>query len=103
MLDRVNIGVGVSISPAIETNSIFAMKQFAMQGHGVAVLPAISAETEIREGKLVYRPLVDTTIPQLRFSLLVRLDRKLTPAAELVIERLKARMKSLTILSDEVV
>lgn len=93
LLDRINTGIGMTVSPAIETNSIQAARRLAACGQGVAFMPAMSAASEIRSGQLVHRPLSDTGIPTLKLAILSQKNRELPSVARMVLESLEGRLR----------
>jgi DNA-binding transcriptional LysR family regulator len=51
--------LGESLIPALETNSIEALRGFARSGAGVTFLPGNSFQRELRQGEVVSIPLAD--------------------------------------------
>jgi DNA-binding transcriptional LysR family regulator len=89
MIDRINTGIGATITPATETNSIYLAKRLAVDGHGIALLPALSAAVEIKAKSLVHIPLSDPGLGDLRFTVFTQRGRPLTAIAEMVLERMR--------------
>jgi len=87
MIDRINVGIGATISPIIETNSIFLAKKLACEGHGIAILPTISAAVEIKTGQLIHRPLSDAGMRRVNLALLFQKGRVLPSVVEMVMKR----------------
>ncbi len=56
--------LGESLVPALETNSIEALRGFARSGAGVTFLPGNSFQREIRQGEVVSIPLADRALNQ---------------------------------------
>jgi DNA-binding transcriptional LysR family regulator len=56
--------LGESLVPALETNSIEALRGFARSGAGVTFLPGNSFQREIRQGEAVSIPLADRLLNQ---------------------------------------
>lgn len=56
--------LGESLIPALETNSIEALRGFARSGAGVTFLPGNSFQRELRQGEVVSIPLADRVLNQ---------------------------------------
>jgi DNA-binding transcriptional LysR family regulator len=56
--------LGESLVPALETNSIEALRGFARSGAGVTFLPGNSFQRELRQGEVVSIPLADRALNQ---------------------------------------
>lgn len=84
-------GSGIShIVPFVETNSIAAMRQLALDGTGVAVMTRNTVLQDLRDGLLVHIPLSDRGSKIMTFRLIVRAERNLQIAAALLLEQLEA-------------
>jgi DNA-binding transcriptional LysR family regulator len=94
LLDRINTGIGMTISPAIETNSIQTAKRLAVSGQGIAFMPALSAASEIRAGQLIHRPLSDPGVRRLRLAILSQNGRELPSVANMLLARLEQRLRA---------
>ena len=92
LLDRINMGIGMTISPAIETNSIHTAKRLAARGQGIAFMPALSAACEIRNGELVHRPLSDHAGHRLKLAILSQNKRELPSVAKMFLARLEKHL-----------
>lgn len=80
LFDRLLAEAGVRPEVAIEFTSIEAIKQSALAGMGIAVLPEIAVETEVAQGRLALLPLspaitIDTQV-------LWHKDKWLSPALD---------------------
>lgn len=53
MFERTLVAAGVRPTGVLEFNSVEAIKQCLMAGLGIAVLPAVVAQTEVTQGRLV--------------------------------------------------
>jgi DNA-binding transcriptional LysR family regulator len=95
ILDEINVGVGRSISPAVETNSMSMMRTLALRGAAVAVVTEAVVQKELQEGSLVLRPLSDPGTQMMTLSLFVAADRDLPPAVSLVLKKLVADFPAL--------
>ena len=90
MLDGLHNGISGRITPLLETNSIFAMRQLVRDGCGVAIMTRMSVLDEIKRGELVHVPLSDPHARSMQLALLVRAGRELPAAASLLLDRLRA-------------
>ncbi|OWT54518.1 LysR family transcriptional regulator [Candidimonas nitroreducens] len=90
MLDGLHNGMSGRITPLLETNSIFAMRQLVRDGSGVAIMTRMSILDEIKRGELVHVPLSDPHARSMQLSLLVRTGRDLPAAAAALLDRLQA-------------
>lgn len=73
--------IGVSLTPALETNSIEALRGFARSGAGVAVLPSTSARLELKNGGVVAIRFTDQLLSSATMDLSILAGRKLPMAA----------------------
>lgn len=69
--------LGESLVPALETNSIEALRGFARSGAGVTFLPGMSFQRELRHGEVVAIPLADRVLNQCSIDIGVLVDRHL--------------------------
>jgi DNA-binding transcriptional LysR family regulator len=88
ILDRINIGKGKSLSPAVTTTSMSMMRHLAVAGLGVALVNQAAIMEDIRAGRLVLRPLNDPGAQTLTLSLFTRAERELPVASEMVLNHL---------------
>jgi DNA-binding transcriptional LysR family regulator len=72
--------LGLSIEPALETNSIEALRGFARSGAGVSMLPSNSFQREIRLNLVAGIPITDRALNQCSMDISVLSGRRL-PAA----------------------
>ncbi len=84
----------VVIEPMLVTTSIQMMRDVAKAGRVVTVLPRISAVTELAEGSLVARPLLDPELEHSSVSLIHRLGRQLDGAPARLLSLLENNLKS---------
>jgi len=75
--------------PALTTNSVAAMKNFARQNGGLTLLPQIAVEQEIRAGALVGVPLRNRTFNRTTIELCVLARRRLPLAVHTFLKELK--------------
>jgi DNA-binding transcriptional LysR family regulator len=80
---------GVSLTPALETNSIEALRGFARSGAGVAILPSTSSRLELKHGGVVSIPFTDAPLNSATMDLSVLAGRKLPMAANAFISVLE--------------
>lgn len=71
---------GISLSPALETNSIEALRGFARSGAGVAILPSTSSRNELKQGGVVLIPFADAPLKSATMDLSILAGRKLPMA-----------------------
>lgn len=84
----------VMLEPMLVTTSIQMMRDVAKAGRAVTVLPRISAVTELAEGSLVARPLIDPELEHSSVSLIHRLGRKLDGAPARMLSLLENNLKT---------
>ncbi|SNS41941.1 transcriptional regulator, LysR family [Sphingomonas laterariae] len=82
------------LEPRLVTSSLQMMRDAARAGRAVTVLPRISALTEIEEGTLVARPLLDAELEHSTVSLVHRLGRQLDGAPARLLGLLEAKLKT---------
>mgnify|MGYP003362501780 CR=1 FL=1 len=71
-LDLLGARIGVTLDPAIETNSVETMRRIAATGHALTFLTALDIVAETRSGDLVHVPLHDGGIGCQSLSLITR-------------------------------
>jgi DNA-binding transcriptional LysR family regulator len=86
VLDAALAKAQVRLKPVAESNSIAVMKALARRGVGVAYLTPIDIALEMGAGDLVSVPLQDAAIPASILSVCVAAERRLSPAAALLVE-----------------
>ena len=69
--------LGHSMTPALETNSIEALRGFARSGAGVAMLPGMSFQREVRQGEIIAIPISDRALNQCSMDISVLAGRHL--------------------------
>lgn len=75
-----------TLPPLVEVNSIRMLVELALTGRYVSITTPIGAQTDIAEGRLVFRPLVEEGLPENRFGLMVRAGSNLPLAAAVFLE-----------------
>lgn len=83
----------VWLEPQLVTTSLQMMREMAKAGRAVTVLPRISALTEIEDGSLVARPLLDGELEHTTVSLIHRLGRQLDGAPSRLLGILESKLK----------
>jgi DNA-binding transcriptional LysR family regulator len=79
----------LAATPALTTNSVAAMKNFARQGGGLTLLPEMAVEHEIRAGTLAGIPLNNRTFNRTTIELCVLARRRLPLAVHAFLKELK--------------
>lgn len=69
--------LGQSMTAALETNSIEALRGFARSGAGITMLPGMSYQREIRQGEIVAIPISDRALNQCSMDISVLAGRHL--------------------------
>jgi DNA-binding transcriptional LysR family regulator len=82
---------GVLASPAMELDNMEATKKMVEQGLGIAVLPKVAVEPEVRRGELRLVRVEGLAMPQREISLIYRKGRPLSRAAEAFVGLLEER------------
>lgn len=72
--------LGQSMTPALETNSIEALRGFARSGAGITMLPGMSFQREIRNGVVAAIPISDRALNQCSMDISVLAGRHLSAA-----------------------
>lgn len=92
LLDHACREARLALSPALETNSIEALRSFARNGDGIAFLHSYAIESDLRSRSLVA---VDLRVPSLRIGtidLCVLSERRLPVAAREFLDFLESRL-----------
>jgi len=95
VLDAALAKTGVRLKLAAESNSIAVMKALARRGVGIAYLTTIDVALETSAGDLAYIPLQDSAIPASTLSVCVAAERRLSPAAALLVEHFSETLAKL--------
>ncbi|MCW5729258.1 MAG: LysR family transcriptional regulator [Alphaproteobacteria bacterium] len=85
----------LAMHPALETNSIEAMRGFARTGSGITFLPRLTVRREIREGLAVAVPLTNRDLQQATVDLCVLEGRRLPGAVEGFLNHLRQVLPTL--------
>lgn len=82
VIDRVvRQNADIELDPPLLCDSVYGLSGFAMRGQGVSILPLCSVTDEVREGRLLIRPLDDAPLRDARLVLVGRRHRTLPPVA----------------------
>jgi DNA-binding transcriptional LysR family regulator len=81
------------ITPTITTNSMVLLKHFVMSGLGVTLLPPFAARNEIMNGDLYSIPINNPLLLSSEAHIITRVGRKLSTAANKLMQHLGNRMK----------
>ncbi len=95
VLDRINVGIGNVISPAIESNSIAFLRRICVAGGDPVMMTANSVLDEIESGALAFRPLSDPSCGQLMLSLFKRDGAATSAASQALLDALRAEVSDL--------
>jgi DNA-binding transcriptional LysR family regulator len=82
---------GIHLSEIIEFGSVEAIKQCAMVGMGIAVLPAVTVANEVARGQLVVLPTVNPL--QVYTQMIWHKDKWLSPALRAFLDLCRAELK----------
>jgi DNA-binding transcriptional LysR family regulator len=82
---------GVLATPAMELDNMEAAKQMVEQGLGIALLPKVAVEREVRRGELRLVRVDGMAMPRREISLIYRKGRPLSRAAEAFVGLLEER------------
>lgn len=79
-LEECAVNAGAKFVPALVTNSIDALRSFAMHGSGATFLPRVAVRDDLETGRIMGIVLRDAILNASSIDLLVTDDRQLTPA-----------------------
>ncbi len=82
----------VFITPALVSNSLLVLKEFARSGTGITILPVIAAHSEIAAGTLSAIPLKHSALMHTSASVITRLGRQLPVGAVRLLQKIEATM-----------
>ncbi|MFP3613225.1 LysR family transcriptional regulator [Paraburkholderia sp. DD10] len=86
MLQAVEFAEKISLEPAVTTNSINIMKQFARSELGIVVLPAFAVTSELKAGELKAIPIEHPILQNAEAHLVTRVGRKLSVASNKMLQ-----------------
>ncbi len=84
--------LGQSLVPALETNSIEALRGFARSGVGITMLPGMSYQREVRAGEVVAVAITDRALNQCSMDISVLAGRRLPTAISQFLSRLEREL-----------
>lgn len=75
-----------TLPPLVEVDSIRMLIELALTGRYVSITTPIGAQTDLAEGRLVFRPLAEEGLPENRFGLMLRSGANLPLAAAVFLD-----------------
>ena len=99
LIDAASSNAGVSITPVLETNSIFLLHRLALSGQGIAFLVRSACKDSLSVGQLVGIPLTDALLTSAETKIITLPNRKLPVAAAAFLDKLTQALRAE--LSDE--
>ncbi|MDN7943331.1 LysR family transcriptional regulator [Burkholderia multivorans] len=94
MLQAVEFAEKISLEPAITTNSINIMKQFARSELGIVVLPAFAVASELKAGELKAIPIEHPILQNAEAHLVTRVGRTLSVASNRMLQMMSSQMSA---------
>jgi DNA-binding transcriptional LysR family regulator len=91
LVDNALRQAGVLVSPAMELDNMEATKKMVDEGLGIAMLPRVAVERELRDGELCHIRVTGLTMPKRQIALIYRRGRTLGRAAEAFVHLLEER------------
>ncbi|ASC68246.1 LysR family transcriptional regulator [Achromobacter denitrificans] len=82
----------VHLTPSLTTNSLRVLKQYAMTGAGVTLMPTLGVHHELASGQLVAIPIEHPILSAPECQALLRLGRPLSSAANELARRIEQRL-----------
>jgi DNA-binding transcriptional LysR family regulator len=82
---------GVLVTPTMELDNMEATKKMVEKGLGIAILPKVAVERELREGELRQVRVTGWTMPKREIALIYRRGRPLSRAGRAFVELLEER------------
>ena len=82
---------GVLVSPTMELDNMEATKKMVEEGLGIAMLPKVAMEREVRAGELCHIHVRGLTMPKRQIALIYRRGRPLSRAAQAFVRLLEER------------
>jgi len=93
LVDNALRQAGVLVSPTMELDNMEATKKMVEEGLGIAMLPTLAVEREVRAGELRYVRVRGLTMPKRQIALIYRRSRPLSRAAEAFVHLLEERYR----------
>ncbi|WP_158937049.1 LysR family transcriptional regulator [Burkholderia sp. S171] len=94
MLQAVEFAEKIRLEPVVTTNSIGLLKQFAMSGLGLVVLPAFAVTLEVNAGTLVAIEIDHPILMKAEAHLVTRVGRKLSVASNKMLQLMSSQMQA---------
>jgi len=94
MLQAVEFAEKIRLEPVVTTNSIGLLKQFAMSGLGLVVLPAFAVTTEVEAGTLLAIEIDHPILMKAEAHLVTRVGRKLSVASNKMLQLMTSQMQA---------
>jgi len=91
LVDNALRQAGILVSPTMELDNMEAAKKMVEKGLGIAILPMVAVEQEVRRGDLCQVRVEGMTMPQREISLIYRRNRPLSRAAQAFVGLLEER------------
>jgi len=91
LVDNALRQAGVLVSPTMELDNMEASKKMVEKGLGIAILPKVAVEHEVRRGDLCQVRIEGMTMPEREISLIYRRHRPLSRAAQAFVRLLEER------------
>lgn len=82
---------GMLASPTMELDNMEATKKMVQEGLGIAILPKVAVEQELRRGELCQIQVDGMTMPRREIAMIYRRGRPLSRAAEAFVRLLEER------------
>ena len=93
LVDNALRQAGVLVSPTMELDNMEATKKMVEEGLGIAMLPKVAVEREVRAGELRHIRVRGLTMPKRQIALIYRRGRPLSRAAEAFVRLLEERYR----------
>ena len=93
LVDNALRQAGVLVSPTMELDNMEATKKMVEEGLGIAMLPKVAVERELRAGELRHIRVRGLTMPKRQIALIYRRGRPLSRAAEAFVRLLEERYR----------
>ena len=94
MLQAVEFAEKIRLEPVVTTNSIGLLKQFAMSGLGLVVLPAFAVTMEVEAGTLLAIEIDHPILMKAEAHLVTRVGRKLSVASNKMLQLMSSQMRA---------
>ncbi len=91
LVDNALRQAGVLVAPTMELDNMEATKKMVEEGLGIAILPKVAVDREVRAGELRHIQVHGLTMPKRQIALIYRRGRPLSRAAEAFVRLLEER------------